>query len=63
MAIPLLLTKLRHQPLLREFPTTGTGVVNLYNWTDYIDPALLEKFTAETGIEVILDVLTAMKLC
>jgi spermidine/putrescine transport system substrate-binding protein len=39
-----------------EFPTTGTGVVNLYNWTDYIDPALLEKFTAETGIEVILDV-------
>jgi len=39
-----------------EFPTTGTGVVNLYNWTDYIDPELLKKFTAETGIEVILDV-------
>jgi spermidine/putrescine transport system substrate-binding protein len=38
-----------------EFPTSGTGVVNIYNWTDYIDPALLEKFTAETGIEVILD--------
>ena len=39
-----------------EFPTSGSGVVNLYNWTDYIDPALLDKFTAETGIEVILDV-------
>jgi len=39
-----------------EFPTTGTGDVNLYNWNDSIDPALLEKFTAETGIEVILDV-------
>jgi spermidine/putrescine transport system substrate-binding protein len=38
-----------------EFPTSGSGVVNLYNWTDYIDPALLEKFTAETGIEVVLD--------
>ena len=39
-----------------EFPTSGSGVVNLYNWTDYIDPALLDKFTAETGIEVVLDV-------
>lgn len=39
-----------------EFPTSGSGVLNLYNWTDYIDPALLDKFTAETGIEVILDV-------
>lgn len=39
-----------------EFPTTASGELHLYNWTDYIDPALLEKFTAETGIEVILDV-------
>ena len=38
-----------------EFPTSGSGVVNLYNWTDYIDPELLEKFEADTGIEVILD--------
>jgi spermidine/putrescine transport system substrate-binding protein len=38
-----------------EFPTTGTGVVNLYNWTDYIDPCLLDDFETETGIEVILD--------
>ena len=39
-----------------EFPTTGSGVVNLYNWTDYIDPELLDKFEADTGIEVILDI-------
>lgn len=38
-----------------EFPTSGSGVVNLYNWTDYIDPELLDKFEADTGIEVILD--------
>lgn len=38
-----------------EFPTTGTGVVNVYNWTNYIDPEELKRFTAETGIEVILD--------
>jgi spermidine/putrescine transport system substrate-binding protein len=38
-----------------EFPTTGSGVVNVYNWTNYIDPRELKRFTAETGIEVILD--------
>jgi len=38
-----------------EFPTTGSGVVNLYNWTDYVDPEELKRFTAETGIEVVLD--------
>lgn len=36
---------------------TGTGtsskdVLNLYNWGDYIDPALLKKFTKETGYKV-----------
>ncbi|HVY20713.1 MAG TPA: polyamine ABC transporter substrate-binding protein [Bauldia sp.] len=30
-------------------------VVNIYNWSDYIDPANLEKFTAETGIKVVYD--------
>lgn len=38
-----------------DFPTTGSGVVNIYNWTNYIDPEELKRFTAETGIEVILD--------
>jgi putrescine transport system substrate-binding protein len=30
-------------------------VVNVYNWSDYIDPAVLEQFTEETGIEVVYD--------
>ena len=37
------------------FPTSGSGEVHLYNWTDYIDPEQLKAFTAETGIEVVLD--------
>lgn len=31
------------------------GQLNLYNWGDYINPAVLEAFTEETGIEVTLD--------
>ncbi|WP_187430697.1 Putrescine-binding periplasmic protein SpuD [Roseobacter fucihabitans] len=30
--------------------------VRVYNWSDYIDEALLEKFEQETGIELIYDV-------
>jgi spermidine/putrescine transport system substrate-binding protein len=38
-----------------EFPTTGTGEVHLYNWTDYINPDELTRFEEETGIKVVLD--------
>ena len=31
------------------------AVVNVYNWSNYVDPAMLERFTAETGIEVNYD--------
>ena len=31
-------------------------VVNVYNWSDYIDPAIIEEFTKETGIKVTYDV-------
>jgi putrescine transport system substrate-binding protein len=31
-------------------------VVNVYNWSDYIDNAMLERFTKETGIKVNYDV-------
>lgn len=34
----------------------GPKVVHVYNWSDYVDPAVLEKFTAETGVEVRYDV-------
>jgi putrescine transport system substrate-binding protein len=30
-------------------------VVNVYNWSDYIDPKVLEDFTRETGIRVVYD--------
>jgi putrescine transport system substrate-binding protein len=30
-------------------------VVNIYNWSDYIDPKVLEDFTKETGVKVIYD--------
>ena len=30
--------------------------VRVYNWSDYIDEALLEKFEAETGLDLIYDV-------
>jgi putrescine transport system substrate-binding protein len=30
-------------------------VVNVYNWSDYIDPEMLTQFTEETGIRVVYD--------
>ena len=30
-------------------------VVNVYNWSDYVDPKMLEAFTKETGIKVVYD--------
>jgi putrescine transport system substrate-binding protein len=30
--------------------------VRVYNWSDYIDPTILEDFTKETGIKVVYDV-------
>jgi len=34
-------------------------VVNVYNWSDYIDPAVLDEFTRETGIRVRYDTFDA----
>ncbi len=31
-------------------------VVNVYNWSDYIDESIIEDFTKETGIKVVYDV-------
>jgi spermidine/putrescine transport system substrate-binding protein len=36
-------------------PALAEGQLHIYNWGDYTNPKLLEKFTAETGIEVTLD--------
>jgi putrescine transport system substrate-binding protein len=39
------------------FPATAQKerVVNFYNWSDYIDPTVLDDFTKETGIKVRYD--------
>lgn len=34
----------------------GAEEVHVYNWSDYIDESLLEKFEKETGIDLIYDV-------
>ena len=34
---------------------TVSGTLHIYNWSDYIDPALLAQFTRETGIKVTYD--------
>ena len=34
-------------------------VINVYNWSDYIDPAVLEDFTRQTGIKVQYDTFDA----
>ena len=34
----------------------AANVVNVYNWSDYVAPDTLERFTAETGIRVNYDV-------
>src|SRR5690349_4651491 len=30
-------------------------VVNVYNWSDYVDPKALDEFTKQTGIKVVYD--------
>ncbi|WP_375465977.1 polyamine ABC transporter substrate-binding protein [uncultured Methylobacterium sp.] len=44
--------------LLLAGPARAEGperVVNVYNWSDYIDPKVLDAFTRETGIKVVYD--------
>lgn len=36
--------------------TAAAQEVRVYNWSDYIDESLLEKFEADTGIDLIYDV-------
>src|SRR5215207_2420473 len=30
-------------------------VVNVYNWSDYVDPKVLDDFTKETGIKIVYE--------
>jgi len=56
------MTRLLLVLLLLAAPTWAQDrVLNVYNWTDYIDPAALEQFTAETGIKVRYDVFDSLE--
>ena len=37
------------------FPASGSGELNLFNFTNYINPDALNKFTEDTGIKVNVD--------
>lgn len=53
---PLLIAVLLALPAVAQ-----QRVVNVYNWTDYVDPKVLEQFTAETGIAVRYDVFDSLE--
>jgi putrescine transport system substrate-binding protein len=42
--------------------TDEEKIVNVYNWSDYIEPSVLEAFTAETGIKVNYEVMDSNEL-
>jgi spermidine/putrescine transport system substrate-binding protein len=41
--------------LLSATPARAAGDLHIYNWGDYTNPKLIEKFQKETGIKVTLD--------
>lgn len=49
-------------PAKPVFDTDAEKVVNVYNWSDYIDHAVLEQFEAETGIKVNYEVMDSNAL-
>ena len=51
-----LLTSLSTIALCAAAQMAAAEEVRIYNWSDYIDESLLDKFEAETGIELIYDV-------
>jgi spermidine/putrescine-binding protein len=59
MKIDGLLTRNTHDAVLRALATNGQktkGEVRVLNWPDYVDPAMLERFSKETQIRVVHDV-------
>ena len=44
------------------FDTDAEKVVNVYNWSDYIEPTVVEDFTKETGIKVEYEVMDSNEL-
>jgi putrescine transport system substrate-binding protein len=49
-------------PAAATFDTDAEKVVNVYNWSDYIEPTVLDDFTKETGIKVQYEVMDSNEL-
>ncbi len=49
-------------PPTETFDTDAEKVVNVYNWSDYIEPTVIEEFTRETGIKVNYEVMDSNEL-
>jgi len=47
--------------LLPGLAAAQERVVNVYNWSDYIDPYAVQRFTRETGIRVRYDVYDSLE--
>jgi len=54
LAAALIVSACNPKPAEKAQPVAG-GTLRIYNWSDYIDPALLKDFTKETGIKVTYD--------
>src|SRR6478609_9041550 len=50
------------KPAAPVFDTDAEKVVNVYNWSDYIEPTVLEDFTKETGINVNYEVMDSNEM-
>jgi putrescine transport system substrate-binding protein len=46
-------------PIVRAQP--AGGVLNVYNWTDYIDPYVVQRFQRESGIRIRYDVFDSLE--
>jgi putrescine transport system substrate-binding protein len=54
-AVSCLVTLLVAAPAGADAPGQRERVVNVYNWSDYVEPTVLDAFTKETGIRVRYD--------
>lgn len=57
----ILLVLLLALVLLPAAPAAAQQELNVYNWTDYIDPHVLEGFQQETGIRIRYDVYDSLE--
>ena len=50
------------EPAAPAVDTDAEKVVNVYNWSDYIEPTVLDEFTKETGVKVNYEVMDSNEL-